>query len=229
MKVTILAHTPEPEKVVAAAARLCYSPLSGNDLLTNFDQQKVDNFLAKLSELGHFSPFEHAVFTFAIDGVSRTLSHQLVRHRIASYSQKSQRYVKESGFEFVTPKSIAANPEQKQAFDDIMIKIEQQYQAFLEAGIEPEDARYILPNAACTNLVITMNARSLHNFFKLRCCERAQAEIRILALAMLKEVKKIAPTLFAHAGATCITEGVCYEGKMSCGRVEAIKKGNNND
>ena len=220
MEVTLLAYTPEPEKTVAAAARLCYSPLSGAELLENFSAGQVREFLARLSSQGHYSPFEHASFTFAIDGVSRALSHQLVRHRIASFSQKSQRYVAEDGFAYVTPPAIAQNEEHNRAFARLMQEITRQYNAFLSSGIAAEDARYILPNATATNLVLTMNARSLLNFFRLRCCRRAQAEIRQLAQLMLGEVKKAAPALFAQAGPSCVSEGMCFEGTMSCGQVQ---------
>jgi len=220
MRVVLLTYTPEPDKVVAAAARLCYSPQSGAELMDNFHPEQVREFLSRLVSLGHYSPFEHAVFTFAVDGVSRALSHQLVRHRIASYSQKSQRYVQEKGFDYITPPSIAKDGGQKRAFDQLMQEIARHYAAAIAAGIPAEDARYMLPNATATNLVITMNARSLHNFFNLRCCERAQTEIRRLAQAMLAEVKQAAPALFAVAGPSCITEGVCHEGDLSCGRVK---------
>jgi len=226
MRVILLTHTPEPDKVVAAAARLCYSPHSGAELMDNFRPEQVREFLSRLISLGHYSPFEHAVFTFAVDGVSRALSHQLVRHRIASYSQKSQRYVQEKAFDYITPPAIAQNEEQKRVFDNLMQEIARYYAAAVAAGIPAEDARYMLPNATATNLVITMNARSLHNFFRLRCCERAQAEIRQLARKMLKEAKQAAPALFAVAGPSCVTEGVCHEGDMSCGRVQASARGN---
>ena len=220
MDVTLLAYTPEPEKTVAAAARLCYSPLSGAELLEHFSGEQVQEFLTRLSSQGHYSPFEHASFTFAIDGVSRALSHQLVRHRIASFSQKSQRYVTEDSFAYITPPTIALNKEHKRAFEQLMQEIKRQYTAFLSDGIAAEDARYILPNATATNLVLTMNARSLLNFFRLRCCKRAQAEIQQLAQLMLQEVKKAAPALFAQAGPSCVAEGICYEGNMSCGQVQ---------
>lgn len=222
MQVTLLSYTPEPDKLVAAAARLCYSTQSGATLLDDFSPEQAADFLQRLSSLGHASPFEHASFTFAVDGVSRALSHQLVRHRIASYSQKSQRYVREDGFEYITPPGIAKNAEQKQAFTHLMSMIAQYYAAALAADVAAEDARYMLPNAATTNLVITMNARSLHNFFRLRCCERAQSEIRQLAQLMLGQVKQVAPALFAKAGPTCETEGLCHEGKMSCGRLRKL-------
>jgi thymidylate synthase (FAD) len=219
MDVTLLAYTPEPEKTVAAAARLCYSPLSGARLLEHLHDEQVRELLARLSSQGHYSPFEHASFTFALDGVSRALSHQLVRHRIASFSQKSQRYVAEDGFAYVMPPAIAQNEEHSRAFARLMDEITRQYSAFLSGGLAAEDARYILPNATATNLVLTMNARSLLNFFRLRCCRRAQAEIRQLAQLILQEVKTVAPALFSKAGPPCVYEGVCYEGKMSCGQV----------
>jgi len=226
MEVKLLSFTPEPEKVVAAAARICYSSQSGAAIADSFDEDKAEEFIAKLIQLGHFSPFEHASFTFAIDGVSRSLSHQLVRHRIASYSQKSQRYVKENGFAYVTPKSITASPQQEAEYKSLMEQIQQAYNALLAAGIPAEDARYILPNATETNLVVTMNARSLLNFFQLRCCRRAQTEIRQLAWQMLKQVRQVAPMLFANAGPTCLTLGICYEGAMSCrpDKVEIITR-----
>ena len=224
LKVSLLTHTPDPERVVAAAARLCYSPKSGSELLENFTDDKVQSFLARLSDLGHFSPFEHAVFTFAIDGVSRSLSHQLVRHRMASYSQKSQRYVDETGFSYIVPPSIQNNSSANQAFGSLMQHIEQFYKDLVAAGIPAEDARAVLPNAATTNLVVTMNARSLYNFFQLRCCHRAQDEIRHLANQMLGQVKRVAPNLFAAAGATCLTDGYCPEGEMTCGLLERINR-----
>ena len=216
-----MTYTPEPEKIVAAAARLCYSPLTGTELLEHLSDEQVRELLARLSSQGHLSPFEHASFTFAIDGVSRALSHQLVRHRIASFSQKSQRYVAEDGFAYITPASIALKEEHLHAFEQLMCEITRQYTAFLKDGIPAEDARYILPNATTTNLVLTMNARSLLNFFRLRCCKRAQDEIRQLAQQMLIEVKKVAPAIFAKSGPTCVSEGVCYEGNLSCGQTQA--------
>ncbi len=222
MQVKLIDHTQNPEKVVAAAARLCYSPLGAMEIMDNFVPEQVENFLAKLTELGHDSPLEHASFTFAVEGISRACSHQLVRHRIGvSFSQKSQRYVKEKQFEYVVPKSIQKK-DQAKLFDKVMADLQKQYEILLVAGVPAEDARYVLPNACVTNIVITMNARSLHHFFRLRCCERAQWEIRELANLMLAEVQQVAPTLFAKAGASCETEGVCYEGKMSCGKAPTI-------
>lgn len=224
IKVTLLSHTPEPEKVVASAARLCYSTKCGAEIMDNFSAEEIEKFLTRLRSLGHLSPFEHASFTFAIDGVSRVLSHQLVRHRIGtSYSQKSQRYVKEGQFEYTVPDSIASNQQQKAVFEQTMTYLQDRYNELLAAGIPAEDARYLLPNACTTNLVVTMNARSLLHFFELRCCMRAQKEIRQLADLMLAEVSKIAPLLFVNAGAPCKSIGICFEGDLSCGMAKNIK------
>ncbi len=223
MHVQLIEYTPNPEKVVAAAARLCYSPLSANEIMDGLNEQMVESFLQKLTDMGHSSPLEHASFTFAIEGVSRALSHQLVRHRIGvSFSQKSQRYVKEKQFEYIVPPSIVKKELLKEKYEAQMAQIQSLYNEFLQAGLPAEDARYLLPNAAETKLVVTMNARSLHHFFRLRCCNRAQWEIRAMAKQMLVEVRKVAPTLFAKAGPSCETEGICYEGKMCCGKAKTL-------
>lgn len=223
LKVILLEHTPEPERLVAAAARLCYSEKSADELLENFTPDKVESFVRKLVSLGHESPMEHVSFTFAIDGISRACSHQLVRHRIGvSFSQKSQRYVKEKQFDYVTPPKIAAKPELSAEFEQAMADMQAVYEKLLAAGVPAEDARFVLPNAASTSLVVTMNVRSLWHFFELRCCTRAQWEIRALANAMLAEVRKVAPLLFAKAGATCDSMGVCFEGDMCCGKCQNV-------
>jgi thymidylate synthase (FAD) len=224
MKVSLIAHTPDPERVVAAAARLCYSPVGAAVLLEGLTGEEVGRFLDKLAEAGHESPAEHASFTFAVEGVSRALSHQLVRHRIASYSQQSQRYVREDQFDYVTPPSIAKSREGRELFQRTMADLREAYRRLVEL-VPREDARYVLPNACETKFVITMNARSLKNFFELRCCTRAQWEIRQLAEAMLAEVRKVAPRLFRRAGPACETRGACREGRMTCGRL-AKAKGN---
>lgn len=222
MKVILLSHTPEPERLVAAAARLCYSSVGADALKERQDTEKTKAFLHMLTEMGHLSPIEHVSFTFAIEGVSRALSHQLVRHRIASYSQQSQRYVKETQFDYVIPPSIAANDEARTIFVKHMEATQAIYNQLLDFAHQ-EDARYVLPNACETKLVCTMNARSLYNFFEHRLCTRAQWEIRQLAALMLAAVREVAPSLFAHVGPACVTEGVCYEGKMSCGRAPLAK------
>ncbi|MGI5825585.1 MAG: FAD-dependent thymidylate synthase [Bacillota bacterium] len=225
LKVKLISHTPDPERVVAAAARLCYSPRSANEILENFSDEQVTEFVQKIVSLGHESTMEHVSFTFAIDGISRALSHQLVRHRIGcSYSQQSQRYVKEKQFEYITPPKVAKNPAALAKFEKLMAEAQKVYTELLEAGIPAEDARFVLPNAAETKFVMTMNVRSLLHFFELRCCNRAQWEIRALANAMLKEVKAVAPLLFAHAGATCDSQGICYEGDMCCGKCKNVAK-----
>lgn len=184
--------------------------------------EQAANLVRKLVSMGHLSTLEHVTFTFAIEGVSRVLTHQLVRHRIASYSQQSQRYVKEHDFETIVPASIASKPEAKAKFDKLITEIQAMYDEFIALDIPAEDARYILPNATETKIVCTFNARSLLNFFSLRCCTRAQWEIRALANEMLRQCQAVAPVIFENAGPTCVSEGVCHEGAMSCGRLQAI-------
>lgn len=221
MRVTLINYTPEPEKTVAAAARLCYSSSGIDALLDKLDEQNTADFLQKLISLGHESPFEHVTFTFGIEGVSRNLTHQLVRHRIASYAQKSQRYVSENNFPYVTPPSIAKNKDALKLYQQKMQELQEAYDELAKI-VPKEDARYVLPSACETKIIATFNARSLFNFFAHRCCRRAQWEIRALANEMLKLVKNVAPILFSKAGPTCVTEGVCYEGEMSCGRIKNV-------
>lgn len=216
MKVTLLNHSPEPEKMIAAAARLCYTSKEIDELLEGLTEEKVDIFIDKLTSLGHESPLEHVTFTFGIEGISRACSHQLVRHRIASYSQKSQRYVDENGFSYVIPKTIIDSG-MECIYDSLMFQIEEIYKDLKAAGVPKEDARMVLPNACTTSIIVTMNVRSLLNFFKHRVCNRAQWEIQELAIEMLKICKKISPKLFAKAGASCMY-GSCSEGSMSCGK-----------
>ena len=223
MQVKLLRYTPEPEKTVAMSARLCYSPIGAAQLEEKITDEQAAKLVRKLVEMGHFSTLEHVTFTFAIEGVSRVLTHQLVRHRIASYSQQSQRYVKEHDFETILPLSIAARPAEREKFEKLMGEIRTLYTEWTEMGIPAEDARYILPNAAETKIVVTMNVRSLYNFFSLRCCTRAQWEIRALAEKMLAEVKEVAPVLFEKAGPSCVTDGICTEGAMTCGRLAALQ------
>ena len=218
LKVVLLEHTPDPERLVAAAARLCYTASDVEALLQRLTPDKIKSFLERLVELGHESPIEHINFTFAIEGVSRALSHQLVRHRIASYSQQSQRYVKAAQFAYVVPPLAANNLDALEVFEKQMQSAQEAYDKLIAFGLPPEDARFVLPNAAETKIIVTMNARSLYNFFEKRCCYRAQWEIRQLAEAMLELVKPIAPTIFSRAGAPCDRDGVCPEGAMSCGR-----------
>jgi thymidylate synthase (FAD) len=222
MRVQLLTHTSDPEQVVAAAARLCYSDASISQLLERAPEQ-APRLLRKILDLGHLSVLEHANFTFGVEGISRACSHQLVRHRIASYSQQSQRYVSHAApFEAVVPVSIVAQPELAARFEAHLAATHELYRELLEAGIPAEDARFVLPNAAATKLVMTMNARELHHFFTLRCCRRAQWEIRAMAREMLRLARQAAPLLFADAGPGCL-RGACPEGAMSCGEAAAVR------
>jgi len=217
LNVKLLEHTPKPERTIATAARICYSPIDADELFENLSDEEVEKLVKLIIKSGHLSAVEHAVFTFAIDGISRACSHQLVRHRLASFNQQSQRYVKYlKDLSFITPPSIEENSSAKEKFDKINGMALKIYQELLEEGVEAEDARYVLPNSAETKLVVTMNARELFHFFSLRCCNRAQWEIRGLALSMIKEAKKVAPLLFKDAGPPC-NRGPCPEGKFSCG------------
>lgn len=268
MKVKLLAYTPNPDRIVAEAAKLCYSPVGVEEIEKNLDDEKIEKFVNHLVSIGHESPIEHVSFTFGIEGISRTCSHQIVRHRIASFSQQSQRYVKLDQFEYIIPPEIEKDEYAKKiyiehmeasqdAYDNLTKKLiinkldekypewfgsdeskylylstedlidlkydianiwknghKKEYNAIEKQAIE--DARYVFPNACETKMVVTMNARSLYNFFNKRCCERAQWEIRELADEMLKLVKGVAPVLFKNAGSPCV-RGKCPEGSMSCG------------
>lgn len=238
LKVMLISHSPNPEKVVAAAAKMCYSNSGAANILDKLDDKKTAEFLEHLTALGHESPLEHISFTFAVEGVSRALLAQLTRHRIASYSVKSQRYVEEAGYTYITPPEILKDPEAKKLYDDTMADIGKAYEALTEVLFQKhkttmnekaakkkaiEDARFVLPNACETKLIMTMNARSLLNFFRLRCCNRAQWEIQALADEMLFQVKKIAPVIFRFAGPACVS-GACPEGGMSCGKRAEMKE-----
>ena len=266
LKVKIIAHTPEPDKVVAQAGKLCYSAVGVDEITQKLTEEEIARYVNMLASIGHESPLEHVSFTFAIEGISRVCTHQIVRHRIASYSQQSQRYVKLEQFEYIVPPAIENNPEAKRIFIETMERDQKAYDELVDLLLEDilidkhaadygscireilkenpdvapdrskvldlyaenflkdyrkaekqaiEDARYVFPNACETKIVITMNARSLLHFFNVRCCNRAQWEIREMATEMLKECKKIAPALFKKAGPDCVY-GKCGEGKMSC-------------
>ncbi len=218
MDVRLLSHTPDPERAIAAAARLCYAPVGAAELLDRMSEGDIRRVLRTIITSGHTSALEHASYTFAIDGVSRALTHQLVRHRLASYNQQSQRYVTYAAEPvFVTPPSVAADPAAAAAFAAATASAFAAYRALLEAGVPAEDARYLLPNAMETKIVVTMNVRELLHFLELRCCRRAQWEIRELACAMLELAEPTAPYVFADAGASC-RRVPCREGKMTCGR-----------
>lgn len=246
MNVTLVAHTPEPDRIIACAAKMCYSASDAENIMSGLDDERTGKFITMLSDLGHESPFEHASFTFAIEGVSRSLLAQITRHRIASFSVKSQRYVREMDFAFIVPPEIEAIPEAREVYIRAMeqdrenydklekILYQKHYSALIKEGKSEafanrtaekrsiEDARFVLPNACETKMMVTMNVRSLWNFFRLRCCSRAQWEIRALADAMLKLCREVAPRLFANAGPGCVA-GPCPEGKMSCGNATELR------
>jgi len=222
LQVTVLAHTAEPVNVVAMAARLCYSPLDIENLRCG-DVAENQQLIEKVLSLGHESVLEHASFTFGVEGVSRVLSHQLVRHRLASFSQQSQRYVSfDKGFSYQVPPSVEKDESLCQEYDGMMAQLADFYRRLRDRQIPAEDARFVLPNAADTRLVMTMNARELRHFFRLRCCRRAQWEIRALATEILRQVKKIASPLFYDAGPACLS-GSCPEGPMSCGEAKVVR------
>ena len=303
MKVKLLAHTTEPEKLVASAAKLCYSAAEIETLMENLTEEKVNDFIDRLASMGHESPFEHITFTFGIEGVSRALLAQITRHRIASYSVQSQRYVDMREFKYVTPPIALANDKVHERYDNVMKHLAEEYDfmrnAFIAQHIEndhkqemceciyhvaleingseeearkianevveywndeskapeeyvqkfdfwhdtflhkfeesykaiysqitkiaQEDARFVLPNACDTKIIVTMNARSLFNFFKLRCCRRAQWEICDLACEMLTMCEEAAPRVFRYAGPACV-RGKCPEGEMTCGKPYQKKK-----
>lgn len=217
MDVRLLYHTPDPERAVAAAARLCYAPVGAAELMETMSDEAVRKVLKTIMMSGHYSALEHASYTFAVDGVSRAMTHQLVRHRIASFNQQSQRYVSYADEPvFVVPPSVATDPAVRERFDEATAAAFAAYRALMDAGVPAEDARYLLPNAMETKIVITMNVRELLHFFELRCCKRAQWEIRGVALEMLALCNETAPYLFYDAGASCV-RGACSEGKMTCG------------
>lgn len=215
MNVKLIGFTPNPEKLPAMSAKLTHSKIKPEGL-EKVSKKELLSVLEQVMKLGHTSVVEHTSFTFAVSDVSRSLTHQLVRHRIASYAQQSQRYVNLTESNYVIPPKIAKVNNMRKAYEKTMEKIWKQYNMLLNLDIPAEDARYVLPNATCTNIIVTMNARSLINFFKLRCCLHAQWEIRTLAKKMLLEVKKIAPTIFKNAGPTCKSEGICPENSKDC-------------
>ncbi|MDL2297899.1 FAD-dependent thymidylate synthase [Synergistaceae bacterium OttesenSCG-928-D05] len=209
--VNLIAGTPDAARIVAAAAKICYSPSGAVDILDGLTEDKTESFLKMLRDSGHLSPFEHASYTFAVEGLSRVASHQLVRHRIASYSQQSQRYVGMSGQTCIMPPSVAQNEEARKLFEEQTARAWACYEKLVELGVQREDARFILPHGAETRLVMTMNARELHHFFALRLCKRAQWEILELARQMLLLVREASPEIFGVAGPSCITLGRCTE------------------
>jgi thymidylate synthase (FAD) len=226
LQVTLLQHTPDPDRAVATAGRLCYAPVSAASLAEQMPADEVARMVRILVRSGHHSAIEHASFTFAIDGISRACSHQLVRHRLASYNQQSQRYVHFAAEDaFVIPPRVDEVPEAREIFLAAMDQARAAYDKLVELGLArgfgresvQEDARFVLPNAAETKIVVTMNARELRHFFSVRCCRRSQWEINGLAWTMRHLACRVSPHLFGDTGPGCVTSE-CPEGKMTCGR-----------
>ncbi len=232
MKVALVCHTLSPEEVVALGARLCYSKARVDDLLTRVSAADQTAFVERIMKMGHDSVLEHASFTFGIEGVSRVLLAQITRHRLASFSVQSQRYVSyEKGFGYVIPPKIEALGDEAVAeFERQMDQMHEWYtgwQQRLEKGEGGnEDARFVLPGACETRMMVTMNVRELRHFFALRMCSRAQWEIRALATEMHRLCMEVATALFADAGPGCL-RGACPEGEKSCGRLSDIRKERN--
>ncbi|MFA5795472.1 MAG: FAD-dependent thymidylate synthase [Candidatus Brocadiia bacterium] len=223
MNVTLLQHTKDPERAIALAARLCYSNVGIKELKDHISAPQTGKLVQMLVRMGHHSALEHASFTFGVEGVSRSLTHQLVRHRLASYSQQSQRYVKAESFEYIVPPEIKSDPALNKVFIQTMNGIQKIYNLFTSKGIAAEDARYVLPNATETKIIVTMNARELLHFCLLRCCNRAHWEIHQLADGMLKQAKAVASNVFETAGPACVADK-CHEGKMSCGKAAEVRR-----
>ncbi|MFH1454383.1 MAG: FAD-dependent thymidylate synthase [Armatimonadota bacterium] len=218
----MITHTPDPEKLAASAARLCYSRCGIEEILESIPPDKIKSRIRDCFARGHHSIFEHVSFTFGIEGISRVATHQLVRHRIASYSQQSQRYVKfDKGASYIIPPSIKNNPEALKLFEALIKEKEEAYKKLLDLGVLAEDARFVFPQASETKIVVTMNARELLHFFNLRCCRHAQWEIRAVAYKMLALAKKAAPAIFEKAGPPCFVK-MCPEGDEEC--YENMKK-----
>lgn len=229
LKVALIRHTLSPEETVALGARLCYSRATIDDLTQRVSAKDQSDFVQKIMGMGHESVLEHATFTFGVEGVSRVLLAQLTRHRLASFSVQSQRYVSyENGFGYIMPPKIAALGEDAQAeYHRQMQQMHEwycQWQERLGTGEgSNEDARFVLPGACETRLMMTMNVRELRHFFSLRMCNRAQWEIRAMAREMHRLCMEVAPALFADAGPGCL-RGACPEGAKTCGKAGDIKR-----
>lgn len=229
LNVTLIAHTPEPEKVIAMASRTCYSALDLEGLDKKTDTADNAAYIRRVLASGHTSIAEHASFTFGLEGVSRTLLAQITRHRVASFSVQSQRYVSVAGaevFDYVLPPRIRAlGPEAEEKFARQMKTMQRWYDEWSEAlgQDSAEDARFVLPGAAATRIVMTMNARELLHFFSLRMCNRAQWEVREAAWRMYELVYPLAPSVFENAGPGC-ARGACPEGKRTCGKAAEVRE-----
>ena len=225
MKVLLVAHTPDPDRLCAQAALVSKWPKGWSEFISAWNDKTDLLHLLDALEKGHVSVIEHASFTFSLEGISRSCSHQVVRHRLASYTMQSQRYVELLDPDiFVIPETILENEEARKLFTEQLKKQFLIYQTLINLGIPREDARFILPNATKTNIIVTMNARELLHFFALRCCERTQWELRTVAWEMLTLVKRKAPLIFSKAGPSCVQLGYCPEGDLTCGKIKEMKE-----
>lgn len=212
MEVRLLNFTPFPDLIVYLSARVCYSNVGFDEIQEEIeDREKVRALIREIIRSGHHSVLEHASFTFGIEGISRVTTHQLVRHRIASYSQQSLRWVNAKNISIIIPPSIQQNSEALKLFNEAIEKSKEIYNKLLDLGIPKEDARFIIPQGVSSMIVVTMNARELLHFFKVRLCNRAQWEIRELAKKMLEEVRRVAPIIFEVVGPPCVVDKMCRE------------------
>ena len=210
-------------KTVYTACRTCYSADMPYNIYNDAnDEEKMLKLIERVISSGHYSTIEHIQVTFAISNVSRACTHQFVRHRHVSFSQKSQRYVKEKGqFDYLVPPTIEKNSELKEKFESFMGQISELYSEFVNAGIPAEDARAILPNAAASSIVASLNLRELIHIANLRLCTRAQYEIRLMVKAMCDALIEQEPWLKPYLVPKCERYGFCDEDK-SCGRITLL-------
>ena len=227
LKVELLSHSADPEGIVVAAIRQCYSSVGAKELKEKTSDEVKKRLIRQVIDSGHMSTLEHASFTFAIDGVSRVTEIHLIRHRIASFSIQSGRYVKRGDAAYKIPPKIKAlketNKELYKKYLKHLDNAQELYNELTEAKIKAEDARFCQPQSVQVKIVMTMNARELLHFFKLRTCVRAQWEVQEIARQMMALVKKKAPIIFKNAGPSCISEKLCDQGDLSCGLWKTIK------
>jgi len=227
MRVYLVGSTSDPEKVVGVAIRRCYSDKPVTGLLETVTPEKRGELIRMVESVGHTSTTEHTLFTVAVEGISRIATHQLVRHRLASYSQESQRYVdlSKKPLVYIMPPSIEKRPKAAKLFAERMNQAEKDYKDLLVEGVLPEDARFVLPHNVETKIVVSLNARGWNEMLTKRLCRRAQWEIRGMAIAATKLLRNESPNLFDNVGPTCKTQGICWEGKKSCGLWKQIEGG----
>jgi len=222
LKVSLISFTKDPEITCAKCATVSWRRKGMKEVSLN-DARTI---MKRVLGYGHESVIEHASFTFFVENISRSLTHQLVRHRIASYTQQSMRYVDltKSRAYFIRPQSVSNHDELVEVFDDVMTRCKAAYDTLRKRGVPAEDSRFVLPIATQTKIAFTMNARELRHFFEMRCCFRAQWEIRELANSMVRICKTVAPSLFENAGPSCVKLGYCPEDELTCGKLNQVLK-----